>query len=52
MPTYLEKFGELASVIAVETSQDAMLGNRTAQELADGWAKILTDEYAKWKAKQ
>ncbi len=52
MPTYLEKFSELSNVMAIETAQDAMLGNLSAQELADEWADFLTKEYAKWKAKQ
>jgi multiple sugar transport system substrate-binding protein len=52
MPTYLEGFSEFASVTVVETSQEALLGQRTAQELADEWAEILTADYGKWKGKQ
>ena len=50
MPTYLEQFGYFADSIALETSQQALLGEITAQEMADQWAAFLTDEYAKWKA--
>lgn len=52
MPTYLEKWGYFASTVVLETSQEALLGQRSAQELADEWAELLTDEHAKWKAKQ
>lgn len=52
MPTYLEQWGYFGSTILLETSQEALLGQRTAQDVADEWAALLTDEYAKWKAKQ
>ncbi|MGB3554090.1 MAG: sugar ABC transporter substrate-binding protein [Jannaschia sp.] len=52
MPTYLEQFGYFADSIALESSQEALLGQRTAQDVADEWAAFLTDEYAKWKAAQ
>lgn len=52
MPTYLEQFGFFADSIALESSQEALLGQRTAQDVADEWAAFLTDEYAKWKEAQ
>lgn len=52
MPTYLEQFGYFADSIALESSQEALLGQRTAQDVADEWAGFLTDEYAKWKSAQ
>lgn len=52
MPTYLEQFGYFADSIALETSQQALLGEKTAQAVADEWAAFLTEEYGKWKAKQ
>ncbi|OXT00834.1 ABC transporter substrate-binding protein [Notoacmeibacter marinus] len=52
MPTYLERFGFFADSVVLESSQEALLGQRTAQDIADEWAAFLTDEYAKWKAKQ
>ena len=52
MPTYLEQFGYFADSIALETSQEALLGQISAQDVADQWAAFLTDEYARWKAAQ
>lgn len=52
MPTYLEQFGYFADSIVLESSQEALLGQRTAQDIADEWAAFLTDEYAKWQAAQ
>jgi len=52
MPTYLEKFGFFADSIALDSSQQALLGERSAQDIADEWADFLTKEYAAWKAKQ
>ncbi len=52
MPTYLEKFGFFADSIALDSSQQALLGERSAQDMADEWADFLTKEYATWKAAQ
>jgi multiple sugar transport system substrate-binding protein len=52
MPTYLEQWGYFTSTILKDSAQEALLGQKTAQELADEWAVFLTDEYAAWKAKQ
>lgn len=52
MPSYLEGWGYFGSTLVTETAQEALLGQRSAQDLADEWAKFLTDEQAKWKAKQ
>ena len=52
MPTYLEQWGYFGSTILLETSQEALLGQRTAQDVADEWAELLTAEYAKWQANQ
>lgn len=52
MPAYLKQFGYFADSIALETSQEALLGQKTAQEIADEWADFLTTEYAAWKAEQ
>lgn len=52
MPIYLEQFGFFHDSLAVETSQEALLGERSAQDLADEWAAFLTEEYAKWKEAQ
>lgn len=52
MPTYLEQWGYFASTVLLESSQEALLGQRSAQDIADEWADFLNGEYAKWKAKQ
>jgi multiple sugar transport system substrate-binding protein len=52
MLTYLEQWGYFGSTLVIETAQEALLGQRTAQDLADEWAAFLTDEYTKWKAAQ
>ncbi len=52
MPSYLEGFGYFADSLALETSQEALLGDITAQEMADQWAEFLTEEYAKYQAAQ
>lgn len=52
MPTYLEQWGYFTSTILKDTAQEALLGQKTAQELGDEWAAFLTDEYGMWKAKQ
>lgn len=52
MPTYLEKFGFFADSIALESSQQALLGERSAEDIANEWAEFLTEEYADWKASQ
>ena len=52
LPHQLEGFGYFADTIAVETSQQALLGEITAKEMADQWAAYMEDEYAKWKANQ
>ena len=50
MPTYLEGFGYFADSIALETSQQALLGEISAQDMADEWAEFLTEEYEKYQA--
>ena len=42
MPTYLEEFGYFADVISIRAAQEALLGQRTAEDVADEWAKYLT----------
>ncbi len=49
MPSYLEGFGYFADQLSIETAQQALLGEITAQQLADQWAEYLTAEYAKYK---
>ncbi|MEQ8658269.1 MAG: sugar ABC transporter substrate-binding protein [Hyphomicrobiales bacterium] len=52
MPTFLEEWGFFASTIVLETSQEALLGQRSAQDLADEWAEFLNEAYADWQADQ
>ena len=52
MPTYLEQWGYFTSTILKDSAQEALLGQKSAQELGDEWAGFLTGEYAAWKAKQ
>ncbi|WP_420414089.1 ABC transporter substrate-binding protein [Roseibium sp.] len=52
MPTYLEKWGFFTSTVLLEGAQQALLGERTAQNLADEWAEYLTNEYAAYKDSQ
>ena len=52
MPTYLEGWGYFNSTLVIESAQEGLLGQRTAQDLADEWAEYLTGEYAKWQAAQ
>lgn len=52
MPVYLPQFGYFADSMVIESSQEALLGQRTAQDIADEWAEFLTGEYADWKAEQ
>jgi len=52
MPTYLEQWGYFSSTVLLESSQEALLGQRSAQDVADEWAALLTEEYANWKAQQ
>ncbi|MCR8726093.1 ABC transporter substrate-binding protein [Frigidibacter sp. ROC022] len=52
MPTYLEEWGYFTSTVLKDTAQEGLLGQRTAQSLADEWAELLTDAYGNWKAKQ
>lgn len=52
MPTYLKQWGHFSSTLALESSQEALLGDITAQEMADKWADFMTAEYAAWKKSQ
>ena len=52
MPTYLEDFGYFADVMSIQGGQEALLGQRTAQDVATEWADYLTQAYQKWQAAQ
>lgn len=42
MPTYLEEFAYFADSIVPRTSQEALLGRRSVQDMAEEWASVLT----------
>ncbi|MCB1991829.1 MAG: sugar ABC transporter substrate-binding protein [Geminicoccaceae bacterium] len=52
MPTYLEEFGYFADVVSIQGGQEALLGQRTAEEVATEWADYLTPAQQKWLAAQ
>lgn len=52
MPTHLEEWGYFTSTVLLESAQEALLGQRDAQDLADSWAAFLTDAQTKWQAAQ
>jgi multiple sugar transport system substrate-binding protein len=51
-PFELEGYGFFADQLSIETGQQALLGEITAQELGDQWAEYLTEERAKFEAGQ
>jgi multiple sugar transport system substrate-binding protein len=52
VPVHLEKLGYFFDVLSVQTAQKALLGQLTAQQLADEWAKYLTDAQKEYLAKK
>ncbi|WP_413988034.1 ABC transporter substrate-binding protein [Labrys okinawensis] len=52
MPTYLEEFAYFADSIAVKTTQQALLGQLTPEQLASQWADYLTKAQQKFLAKK
>jgi multiple sugar transport system substrate-binding protein len=52
MPTYLEEFAFFADSIAVKTTQQALLGQLTPDQLAGQWADYLTKAQQKYLAKK
>ncbi|NJO38461.1 MAG: sugar ABC transporter substrate-binding protein [Rhizobiales bacterium] len=52
MPTYLEEFAYFADVMAVQGGQELLLGERTAEDVANEWAAYFTDAQKKWLAAQ
>ena len=52
MPTYLEEFGYFADVLVVQSGQEALLGQRSAEDVANEWAEYLTAAYQKWQDAQ
>ncbi|QEN86787.1 sugar ABC transporter substrate-binding protein [Labrys sp. KNU-23] len=52
MPTYLEEFAFFADSIAVKTTQQALLGQLTPEQLAEQWADYLTKAQKNFLAKK
>jgi multiple sugar transport system substrate-binding protein len=52
MPTYLEEFGYFADSLAVKSSQQALLGEVTPDDMAKQWADYLTKAQQKYLAKK
>jgi multiple sugar transport system substrate-binding protein len=52
MPTYLEEFAYFKDALVITTSQQALLGEITPEELANQWADYLTKAQQKHLAKQ
>jgi len=51
MPTYLEEFAYFADSIAVKTTQQALLGQLSPEDLAKQWPDYLTAAQKKFLAK-
>lgn len=51
-PFYLPQLGVFFDDIAVQTYQNALLGDRTAEDVANQWAEFLTNAYQEWQAEQ
>lgn len=49
-PTYLENLGVFYDSQVPKNFQAVLLGQKTAKEVAEGWAKFLNDEQAKYMA--
>jgi multiple sugar transport system substrate-binding protein len=42
MPTYLEEFAYFKDSLVIKTSQEALLGDRTPEDVAKEWADYMT----------
>lgn len=52
MPTHLEEFAFFKDSLVIRTSQEALLGDITPEELANTWAEYLTKAQQNFLAKQ
>ena len=52
MPTYLEEFAFFKDLLVIKTSQQALLGDITPEEMANQWADYLTKAQQKFLAKK
>jgi len=51
-PAHLPELGQFFDVLSVETGQAALLGEMTAEELAETWDEFLTEAQQNWMAEQ
>jgi multiple sugar transport system substrate-binding protein len=51
MPTYLEEFAYFKDSLVIKTSQEALLGDRTPEDLAKEWADYMTKAQQKYMKK-
>ena len=52
MPTYLEEFGYFADSIVPKSSQEALLGRKSAEQVGKEWSDYLTKAQKKYLATQ
>jgi multiple sugar transport system substrate-binding protein len=52
MPTHLEEFAFFKDSLVIKTSQEALLGDRTPEDLAKEWADYMTKAQQKFLAAQ
>ena len=50
MPTYLEEFAFFKDSLVIKTSQEALLGDITPEDLAKQWADYMTKAQQKFLA--
>jgi multiple sugar transport system substrate-binding protein len=50
VPVHLEKLGYFYDVMSISTGQELLLGKRSVKDVADQWAKYLTDAQKQWLA--
>ena len=51
MPTYLEEFAYFKDSLVIKTSQEALLGDRTPEDVAKEWADYMTKAQQKYMKK-
>lgn len=52
VPAHLEEYGFWSDSIAIQTGQEALLGQREPQDVADEWAEYFTTAQQNWLSKQ
>ena len=51
MPTYLDEFAFFKDSLVIKTSQEALLGDRTPEDVAKEWADYMTKAQQKYMKK-